>query len=233
LGATGTSAVLFLGIALTSATPERIAPRELPTLSLAPARSSAPRAEEAKPKPRQHIASDLVDAFKFDPTKSEKPPEVPIGSLDVNAFGGSMKFFDSRGASGIDLPEHGTSGVAMIHNLARTFEVQKPDTAGRVTIFERTQVDEIPVWLYGPQPRVPDRYDREDWNVLVLYTVSERGKTENIFILDTTDPALIDPVKRAITDWKFRAARKGGKPVKMWVQQAVNHIQEFKSPFTL
>jgi hypothetical protein len=224
--------VYAVGIAVTNVTPERVAPPELPPLSLAYARPSADPVDLPL-KPRPAAPPDLADAFKFDPTTSNLTPEIPLGSLDISTFGGSLKFFDPTSSAGFTTKGEGAPGWGMLQGLENVFEVRKPEAAGRMTIFERNQVDEIPVWLYGPQPRYPNQFDRDDWNVLVLYNVSERGTTENIFILDSTHPQLVEPVKKAIAEWKFRAARKGGKAVKMWVQQAVNHKEENKSPFTL
>jgi TonB family protein len=231
-GAAIATTVLFVGIAATSITSERMELPMLPPLSLAPAPGSS-LPTERPPAPRQLAANNLADAFKFDPTTTGKPPEIPLGQLDVSVFGGSMKFFDANAGLGFDAQGSGGISLAITLGMQRTFEVQKPENPNRIIIFDRDQVDEIPVWLYGPQPRIPTQYDRIDWSVLVLYAVSERGKPENIYVLDSSDPALAVPVKEAIAEWRFRPARKGGRAVKIWVQQPVNYHAGFKSPFSL
>jgi hypothetical protein len=212
VGSAVTSAALFVAMGATSIVIHRPKKAEAPPLTYA---FVPPPPAPVKQKNTPPVSTSFAESFKFDPATAGPPPEIPLELLDIT------------------LTPDVNPGVAVETDLQRTFQVQKPDTASPTAIFERNQVDEIPVWLYGPQPRYPDHFDRENWNVLVLYTVSERGKTENIFILDATHPQLIEPVKKAIADWKFRAARKNGKAVKMWVQQAVNHEQDIKSPFTL
>lgn len=231
-GAAAVTTVIFMGVAVTSVTPEHLEAPYLPPLLLSAAPPSASPIDHP-PAPRPVSAPNLAEAFNFDPTTLEKPADIPLGHLDTSAFGGSLKLFDANAGMGFDLPGNGMGNLAVTLGMQRTFDVQKPDSANRIIIFERDQVDEIPVWLYGPQPRIPSQFDRTDWSVLVLYAVSERGKPENIYILDASDPALIAPVKAAIGDWRFRPARKNGKAVKIWVQQPVNYRASFKSPFSL
>lgn len=232
VGGAVVSAALFMGIAATSVTSDRIERPELPPLLLAPAPASTLPAERPIA-PQPLAASNLAEAFNFDPTTSDDQPEIPLGRLDPGAFGGSLKFFDANAGLGFDTGGNGTAGLALTLGLQHTFEIQKPSNPNRIVIFDRDQVDEIPVWIYGPQPRIPGKYDRTDWSVLVLYSISEKGKPENIYVLDSSDPALAAPVKEAIAEWRFRPARKGRKPVKIWVQQPVTYHASFKSPFSL
>ncbi len=212
VGAACTSALLFVAMASSSIVIHpRHRPEEPPlTYAFAP-----PPRPEVKQKSRPPVASSLKESFKFDPSTAGPPPDIPLEMLTIN------------------LNPSVDPGTAIELDMQRTFEVQKPEPSDRLVIFNRDQVDELPVWLFGPQPRTPSRLDRTDWTVLVLYSVSEKGVPDNIYILDATDPALVKPVKEAIADWHFRPARKAGKSVKIWVQQPVKFIPDNKSPFTL
>lgn len=219
IGTTVTSALLFLAMGATSFIQPAARQTEEPPLTFAylpPPPPVPPIAPLAPRKSSPLLASNsLAGAFRFDPTAVAPAAPIRPDLLDVT------------------LDPNIDPGVAVEVDLLRTFEVQKPEARNRLIIFNRDQVDEIPVWLYGSQPRFPGKFDSRDWSVLVLYSVSERGVTGNIHVLDATDPALVEPVKEAIKAWRFRAARKDGKPVRIWVQQPVTYEGEFKSPFTL
>lgn len=212
VGAGVTSAVLFLAIASTSIDAIRKEKPEEPVISYV---YVPPPPVEVKLKNAPPLSSSLAESFKFDPTQAAPPPEIPLDALDI------------RLNPDID------PGVAVSLDMQRTFEVQKPEDLHQMIIFESDQVDEIPVWLYGPMPRVPSSLSHTDCDVLVLYSISEKGTTDNIFILDSTEPELGVPVKEAVADWRFRPARKDGKPVKIWVQQPVTFRPQSKSPFSI
>ena len=211
-GAACTSALLFLAMASTSIVIHPYRKSEEPPLTYA---FVPPPPPPVKTRTQPAVSSSLREAFKFDPSTAGAPPEVPLELLDI----GLMPAIDP--------------GVAISLDMQRTFEVAKPEAEKRVVIFERNQVDELPVWLYGPQPKVPLSLAYADWDVVVLYSVSAKGVPENIYVLDSPDPLLGPPVKAAIAGWRFRPARKAGKPVMVWVQQTVTQTSAGKSPFSL
>jgi TonB family protein len=213
LGAPAITLALFLVIASTSIVVERPTRRTPPPIEFA---YVPPPPAPVLRKQTPPLSPGLAESFKFDPTTLAPPPDIPLDLLDI------------RLAPDVD------PGLAIALDMERTFEVQKPmDFTQQVVVFERNQVDEIPGWLYGPMPRLPSRLDRKDADALVLYIVSDKGRTENIYILDASDPGLMEPVKEAIADWRFRPARKAGKPVRVWVQHPVNFRPESKSPFSI
>lgn len=212
-GAACTSALLFVAMASTSivSTPNVDRPERPLAFAYLPPPPPPPMREKNRPP----VATGMREAFKFDPTTAGPPPTIPLEMLDIN------------------LDPAVNPGTAIEMDMARTFEVEKPEPVDHIVIFDRDQVDELPVWLYGPQPRIPSRFDKTDWKVSVLYVVTDKGRTENIFVLDSTNPELNAPVKEAIADWRFRPARKDGRVVRVWVQQPVTYIPENKSPFSL
>ncbi len=211
-GSVAMTAVLFLSIASTTFVVRRPSREDAPLLSYAfVPPPPLPITQQTTPP----LSSSLAEAFKFDPTTAGPLPDIPLELLDVTLD----PFVDP--------------GVAIELDLQRGFTVQKPEAPDRFMIFERNQVDEIPVWLYGTMVEVPRQLQNADSQALVLYTVSDQGRTSNIHVLDSNDPAFSASVREAIKDWRFRPARKGGKPVSVWVQHFVNYNPGFRSPFSL
>lgn len=213
LGAGLTTAVLFLMIASTSIiiqTPDSTAVQPL-TYEYIPPPPVTPRHKTTPP-----LASSIAEAFKYDPTVLSAPPDIKLDLLDI------------RLAPDVD------PGLSIALDMQRTFEVQKPaDIDGSFT-FDVDQVDEVPVWAYGPTvPRLPNRLRQTDADVLVLYVVTDKGKTENVFILDSPDPGFSQPTIDLIKKWTFRPGRKDGEPVRIWVQQLLTYRPHSTSPFAI
>ncbi len=237
LGAPAVTVLIFLVLASTNAVVERPQKpaQSAQMLAYVPPTPPTP-VERITPAP---FSSKFAEILNFDPGMSRAAPDIPLEMLDIrlqpSLNPGLAKEVDMdrtyREAAGSWDPRGHEFGVPL--DLRHTFEVQKPLNLDRVVIFERNQVDEIPVWLYGPMPRVPSRLDRKDADALVLYVVSDKGRTSNIYVLDASDSGLIEPIKDAIADWRFRPARKDGKAVRVWVQHPVNFRPESKSPFTI
>ncbi|MGH8019157.1 MAG: energy transducer TonB [Opitutaceae bacterium] len=236
LGAPAFTVLIFLLIASTSAVMQR--PKDLsePALALNYVPPTPAPLERITPTP---LSAKFADILHFDPGMATPVPDIPLDLLDIRL----KPSLDPGLAKEVDMQrtyqeaagswEQRGNDLGMPFDMHNTFEVQKPLDLDRVIIFERNQVDEIPVWLYGPMPRVPSRLDRKDADALVLYVVSDKGRTSNIYVLDASDSGLIEPVKDAIADWRFRPARKNGKSVRVWVQHPINFRPESKSPFTI
>lgn len=213
LGAALTTGVLFLLIASTS-----IVIKEPPALEAEPLVYEyippppvTPRKQTTPP-----LSSSIAESFKFDPTVESSPPDVQLDLLDI------------RLAPEVD-PDR-----AIALDMQRTFEVQKPADINANFVFEVDEVDEIPVWVYGPVvPRLPEHLRRTVADVLVLFVVTEKGKTENIFVLDSPDPDFAQPTIDMIRKWTFRPARKDGKPVRVWAQQLLTYRPRSTSPFSI
>jgi len=211
VGAPGVTLLIFLAIASGTIVVDRPQSPELPELTFA----YVPPRPVPEKKTTPPLSSSFTESFKFDPTMAAPLPEIPLEFLAIH--------IDPQ----VD-PE-----LAIEMDLNRPFEVSRPELTPEFTIFERHQVDEIPVWLYGPMPRIPHELRTMDGETLVLYVVTEKGRTENIYVLDASDPRFIPGVKEAIKDWRFRPARKNGKPVSVWVQHVVSYRPSSKSPFSL
>jgi protein TonB len=213
LGAALTSAALFFAMGSSNLVRSDDPKPEEPPLTYALTPPPPPEPERKTTTPP--LASSLAEAFKFDPTTAGPPPEIPLDLLDIKLS--------------VDVDP----GLAVAVDMQRTFEVQKPESPNRYIIYEREQVDEIPVWLYGPQPRVPREIEGTVSNVHVFFVVTDKGRTEHIFVLAADHEQFGENVREAIADFRFRPGRKNGKPVRVRVQQTFNTKAEFKSPFSL
>ncbi len=213
VGAAGLSALLFLVMASTTIVihrPEETAEPPL-TYAIAPPPPPLPPKQRTTPP----LSSSLTESFKFDPTTASPSAPIPLEALEISLD------------PGIDV------STAVAFELQRPFTVPKPPVIAPLVILERSRVDELPVWMSGPDPRAPSGFDYADWRVLVLYPISAKGEPGQVFVLDAPDPSLHEPVIRAISQWVFRPAKLQGKPVNVWVQQLIESKAGSKSPFEI
>ncbi|HEX5439169.1 MAG TPA: M56 family metallopeptidase [Gemmatimonadaceae bacterium] len=107
--------------------------------------------------------------------------------------------------------------------------VRAPGTATRGTelhpnqTYFAFQVEQTAMAKPGnPRPRYPSALEsaRVSGKVLVEFVVDTLGRVDmSMFkVIDSTDPRFADAVTRVIPEWKFDAARVGGRKVKQLVQ---------------
>lgn len=212
MGAGMVTVLLFSLIAATSVIVERRKEPVQAKLKFVYVPPAPAPAEVTVPPP---VSSILEDSLAFDPTEGGPLPEIPLDFLSVN------------------LDPHVAADFGIVGDLRPQLQVDKPEMRERLVVFDRNEVDEKPVWLYGPMPRLPSGMNHSLTRALVLYSVSDEGKTDNIYVLESSDEKFIEPVLKAIKGWSFRPARKDGKVVNVWVQQYVEYDGRFKSPFSL
>ncbi len=101
-------------------------------------------------------------------------------------------------------------------------------------IFENKEVDEKPERLYTPTSRVPNEFRGSKMRLHVMYVVTEKGRADKIFVMDSTDEALNKWIIENIKRWRFKPAYKGNRRVKVWVEHAfiLNQSRNL-SPFAL
>lgn len=102
-------------------------------------------------------------------------------------------------------------------------------------IFERDEVDTRPSLVYSWTPRTPAELRGQRKQVHVMYVVNKRGRAEKIFVMDSTDPVIVQFVKESIQRWRFEPARKKGERVRVWVEQAfiIDQRNSSSSPFSI
>jgi|GEM_PF-2527072 len=211
-GALGITFILFSMISASSVIVQRPRAPTLPKLQFV---FVPPPPIDTVQSPPPPVSSILEDSLAFDPTDQGPRPEIPLDFLQIN--------INPQVAE--DFALHG--------DFRPQLDVSRPEIRQPMIVFDQNEVDEKPIWLYGPMPRPKNTSERVFIRVLVLYAVSEKGKTSNVHILDSNDETFNESVTEAIVDWTFRPAQNDGKAVKVWVQQFVDYDTSSKSPFTL
>jgi protein TonB len=82
-----------------------------------------------------------------------------------------------------------------------------------------TKVDEKPIPLKTPRPEFPDSLKNEGISGIVAISciIDETGKVISALATKSTRSEFEKPALDAIQNWKFKPARKDGKPVKVRV----------------
>jgi protein TonB len=104
-------------------------------------------------------------------------------------------------------------GVISIPTGSRSF--------GRgVEIFDISKLDQIPQVTYQPAPNYPFEMKRAgiSGSVLVEFIVDTNGDVRNAFAVKSTNPEFEPAAVQAVSKWKFRAGRKGGRAVNSRMQ---------------
>ena len=173
-----------------------------------------PRAETQKPLP---LASRPGANFKFDlPDLEETTEQIPLDLLNIN------------------LNLNPVSETDIVLNLEGRFRPQKPNVVTRLIIYNRDEVDEKPVRIYAPSFTTSTRLRREGAFLIVLYRVSDAGRTNDIHILDTNNEEASEIAQRIIKGSRFRPAKMDGRAVNVWVQHdMVFEADTGYTPFSL
>ncbi|MBK1879919.1 energy transducer TonB [Pelagicoccus mobilis] len=203
------------------------------------------------------IATTGVRVFKLEPKESEDKPvyylappqdyvEVKSSAPDVsNPIDTSSITLEEMEPSvelelspiDVSFNPDVSSDVTLNFDISQDFQAAPPglEEFQEFTIYDQTEVDEKPVLRFSVPPSVPYSLRGEAVDVVVFYYVSEKGRTERQSVLysSSENPTYGDAAKDAIKSWRFRPAKKNGKPVACWVQQTVQFNEGSTSPFTL
>ncbi len=161
------------------------------------------------------LPSEMEPTFRFAVEESQPIEDIPLDFIHV-PLGPSL-----NPVASVDL------------DLKSRLLADRPEVKAGITVYERGEVDRSVVPLYIPRSNLPYRLQGEGGEVYVLYRVTDRGRTENIHILSTTNPELNPYSERLIRRVRFRPAEKNGNPVSIWVQHALRFQKGSSSPFTL
>ncbi len=176
----------------------------------------APPAIKQAPLPK---SSHSEKSFSFDFALREDPVDIELKTLDV-------KLGHDLGAS-----------ASLKLELDRKFEARRPEIGdlSEFMIYENTEVDSKPYPTYSPDPNIPYNLRSNEVEVVMFYFVSDKGRSDRITVLNSTsdDPLYSEAAKVAIAKWRFRPAKKNGKPVNCWVQQTIKYQRGSHSPFSL
>ncbi len=165
---------------------------------------------------KDRAAFDIQFPDEKEPIEKQPIETLPLDFLNVS-FGSEMD-----GAINIDF------------DLRSKLLAVRPDVIDRLVIYERDQVDEKPVRLYAPSLSLSSQLREEGAELLVLYRVTKKGRTEDIHVLDSTNEEVNSVAFTIISRSRFRPARKNGNPVNVWVQhEMIFKKEEHSSPFSL
>jgi len=87
--------------------------------------------------------------------------------------------------------------------------------SGQLAIAGEKPYDEPPVPMKTVAPKTPDQLRRDGVSgmVSIMITVDEKGFVQNPTVQKSTNPAFEQPALDAVSQWKFKAAKKDGQPV--------------------
>jgi hypothetical protein len=173
-----------------------------------------PEAETQKPIP---LASQPEANFKFDfPDPVDAREEMPLDRLDV----------------ALNLAPMADADIFL--SLESRFKPAKPNLVERFIIYNDDQVDEKPVRIYAMNVSPSHSLKKAGASLYVLYRVTDKGRTENIHILNADNEEATELARRIIASSRFRPAKKDGRAVNVWVQHEMRFSAEpWASPFSL
>ena len=112
-------------------------------------------------------------------------------------------------------------GVKPNANLV-TIPATRPTTAGShlTNVFNLADLDQIPVARYQAKPQYPFEMSRAGitGEVTVGFIVDTNGDVREAYAIKSTQREFEAAAVQAVTKWKFRAGKKGGKPVNTRMQ---------------
>ncbi len=100
-----------------------------------------------------------------------------------------------------------------------------PRGPGKDHVFERNEVDKLPVEIFAPKPRYPD-YELEAGipdRVVMKVLVDEEGLVRSVDRVSGRK-SFVEAAKAALYRWRFKPALVNGKPVRVWVEIPVNFV---------
>ena len=208
---TGISLGIFLSIARFLSVQEKMAPPvqdDLETVALAMPPPPPPPKPEDKPVVVEDQHEAIALGFQEEPSSSPvkiapSPPSydllLPMSQLPTRIIGGGI-------------------------GLDPSFKPKIDVTFDSDHVYQKSDVDKIPVVISRKNPRVPRnvREDAERLSVVVLYIVDPHGVGGNVRILRSSDNPRFDAIIADwISEWVFSPAIKKGKPVRCMIQQVL------------
>jgi len=192
-------------------------PEELPQLELAPMETQM---ETELPEPPEMVPPELeMPEMEVPPLSPPTPvdrttPEAPILEIDMKSLF--------------------ASSVPLAVNVPRTIAKAPatPQTAPRMAEngeYSMGEVDSKPGAVgqaLPPYPRRARRRGVEGW-VKVRFLVTKEGRVRNLAVLRESPSGVFHKtVMNTVPKWRFKPARKDGKPVDVWVEQTINFEME-------
>lgn len=89
--------------------------------------------------------------------------------------------------------------------------------------FKTSEVDQKPTALKVAGPQYPQGWApaRVAGETQIAFIINAKGRTEQVQVVTATDEAFGDAAREAVLKWRFKAAKKDGKPVAVAIVQKV------------
>lgn len=102
-----------------------------------------------------------------------------------------------------------------------------------MVVYERSELDKGLVAIYQPMPSISKR-TKQKQSVRLLFVVDANGKvTDEIYVLESTDPEINADVILGVKSWSFRPPIREGEKVRAKVRIRINISPQNQSPFSL
>ncbi len=87
-------------------------------------------------------------------------------------------------------------------------------------IFQLSEVTQIPLTITQSPPSYPEhlRRDSKFESCVIRFVINTEGRPVNITVVKGTYQAFSDAAVRSISTWRYKPARKDGKPVNCVLQ---------------
>jgi len=183
-------------------------PEELPQLELTPLETEM----DALPPAPPEIAPPELEAPPLSPptpSLNQEIPEMPSLEIDMKSL--------SAASVPIAVNVHPTLGKTPQMGPAPSITENRPYGIG--------EVDSKPGILGQALPPYPHRARRrgvEGW-VKVRFLITAEGRVRDLSVLQESPKGVFSKtVLNTVPRWRFKPAKKDGRPVEVWVEQTIN-----------
>ncbi len=189
--------------------------------------------------PTEEIEISKLDVF-LPPPPPPPPPEeviqeeamqVPI-QVDVTINPEPTKLTVRPVETNFDAP---SQIVDRIEVSLTEFQRPTVDVDLDSIVYEKSEVDRIPVRSHTPIPHLPAKIKKKVGaaRIIVQLSIDDRGKPLHVMVLNPPVAEARAPIISALKRWRFRPAEKNGRKVKCWVRFTLVYQESNSSPFSL
>jgi len=183
---------------------------------LLPERKAVKKVVEEAPKIQlmQMPKLDEPEPEVVDPTEEAKPLDLaPPMQQDTPQLATPDSFVQK-----IQPPPPDNVSISSSMNIVP--EVRDPNMFKGMRVFDVTMLDQIPVARFQARPQYPFEMRRANISgeVLVDFIVDTNGDVQNASAVHSTKREFEASAVLAVTKWKFKPGRKGGKDVPTHMQ---------------
>jgi len=189
--------------------------------------------EAMKPGPKKHVAQkeeqtvQLMEMPKIEPDEPEtiESDEAPAAQVDfappMQTDVPQLVQVDSFVQQVQPPPPEGLKPATGVISIPQG----RPTGLGKgVQVFDISQLDQQPQPKFRAPPQYPFEMKRQGitGDVLLEFIVDTNGDVRNAYVVKASHREFENSALQAITKWKFRPGKKGGRAVNSRVQQPLS-----------